>query len=228
MSDSSKIRVVLQARTDSQRLPGKSMMLVSGYPLAVLAGLRAANTGLEVLFATTNRSLDDLLAEAAKTAGLLVYRGETNNVRKRIIDACEDLPEDAILVRLTGDNVLPDGALIDEIVRNFIAKSQVFCSTQNCPIPYGISVEVMRLGILRESIYWGQSRDDDEHVTPAISNLMSHSIPPVKHPDGDLSKYRCTVDTQSDFDMITNLFSKVDSPITVGWQTLISILVNEF
>lgn len=227
MSDSSKIRVVLQARTDSQRLPGKSMLLVSGFPLAILAGLRAANTGLEVVIATTNRSLDDLLAKAAEDAGLLVYRGETNNVRQRLIDACDDLPDNAIFVRLTGDNVFPDGALIDEIVRHFEATSQEFSSTENCPIPYGVSVEVMRLGTLRNSIYWGQSQYDNEHVTPAIFRNTFPSCPPIKHPFGDSSEYRCTIDTQNDFNLIKNLFLKVESPVMISWKQLVSLLIND-
>ena len=227
MSNQSRTRVVLQARTDSQRLSGKSMMLVSGFPLAVLAGLRAANTGLEVLLATTNRSIDDLLAEAAFSAGLLVYRGESANVRQRIIDSCEDLTDDAILVRLTGDNVFPDGDLIDEVLRYFIDTNQIFTSTIACQIPYGVAVEVVRLGTLKKSLDWGQTKFDSEHVTTAISNKVHHVSPPVKHPAGNLSKFRCTVDTQKDFETIRNLFSKVESPTAVSWRTLVSLLINQ-
>jgi spore coat polysaccharide biosynthesis protein SpsF len=223
----SKIRVVLQARTDSQRLSGKSMMLVSGFPLAVLAGLRAANTGLEVVIATTSRSIDDLLAEAVDSAGLLVYRGESANVRQRIIDSCEDLTDDAILVRLTGDNVFPDGDLIDEVLKFFINTNQIFTSTIACQIPYGVAVEVVRLGTLKKSLDWGRTKFDSEHVTSSISNNVPHVSPPVKHPAGNLSEFRCTVDTQKDFETVRNLFSKVESPITVSWRTLVSLLINQ-
>lgn len=227
MGNRSRIRVVLQARTDSKRLPGKSMMLVSGFPLAVLAGLRAANTGLEVLLATSNRSIDDLLSEAAISAGLLVYRGESENVRRRIIDSCDDLTDDAILVRLTGDNVLPDGNLIDEVLEYFIKTNQVFTSTIKCQIPYGISVEVVRLGTLKKSLDWSGSEIDDEHVTPILSSMFPDSVAPLKHPEGDLSNYRCTVDTQSDFDIIKRVFSKVESPLTASWKNLVTLLISE-
>lgn len=227
MTIHSKIRVVLQARTDSKRLPGKSLLLISGFPLAVLAGLRAANTGFEVLLATTNRSIDDALAEAAISAGLLVYRGESANVRQRIIDSCEDLTDDAILVRLTGDNVLPDGDLINEVLEFFTYTHQVFTSTLSCQIPYGVAVEMLRLGTLKKSLDWGRTDFDSEHVTPAISRQVPHLSPPVKHPAGDLRKLRCTVDTQNDFEVIRNLFSKVESPTAVSWRTLVSLLINQ-
>ena len=186
----SKIRVVLQARTDSTRLPGKSLLLISGFPLAVLAGLRAANTGFEVLLATTSRSIDNSLAEEAISAGLLVYRGESTNVRQRIIDSCNDLTDDAILVRLTGDNVLPDGDLINEVLKFFTSTNQIFTSTLECQIPYGVAVEVLRLGTLKKSLDWGRTDFDCEHVTPAISKKVPHLSPPIKHPAGNLRKLR--------------------------------------
>ena len=222
-----KVRVVLQARTDSHRLPGKSMMQVAGFPLAILAGLRAANTGLEVLLATTKRSVDDLLVEAAISAGLPVYRGETDNVTQRLIDSCIDLADNAILVRLTGDNVLPDGDLIEEVLDHFINTNQIFTSTVKCQVPYGISVEVMRIGTLKKSLNLSQTEFDVEHVTPPLDRTFPDSIPPIKHPDGDLRKYRCTVDTQSDFEVIKHLFSTVDSPVSEGWRKLVSLLIND-
>ena len=223
----SKVRVVLQARTDSQRLPGKSMMQVAGFPLAILAGLRAANTGLEVMLATTKRSVDDLLVEAAISAGLSVYRGETENVTQRLIDSCKDLTDDSILVRLTGDNVLPDGDLIEEVLDYFIKTNQIFTSTIKCQVPYGISVEVMRIGTLKKSLILSQTEFDVEHVTPLLDRTFPDSTPPIKHPIRDLMKYRCTVDTRSDFEVIKHLFSTVDSPVSEGWRKLVSLLIKE-
>ena len=227
VTNRSRIRVVLQARTDSQRLPGKSMMMVAGFPLAVLAGLRAANTGLEVLIATTGRPIDNVLADAATSAGLLVYRGELENVRQRIIDSCKDLTDDSIVVRLTGDNVLPDGELIEEVLEHFINTEQIFTSTVKCPVPYGIAVEITRLGTLKQSREWSQTDLDAEHVTRNLSKMFPNSIPPLKHPDGDLSIFRCTVDTQKDFEIIDNLFSKVRSPLTASWKNLVSLLISQ-
>ncbi|MDB4718690.1 hypothetical protein OAG11_07460, partial [Verrucomicrobia bacterium] len=48
----SKIRIILQARLGSSRLPGKCLLSVGGYPLVVLSALRAANTGIPLVLAT--------------------------------------------------------------------------------------------------------------------------------------------------------------------------------
>jgi spore coat polysaccharide biosynthesis protein SpsF len=204
------------------------MMQVAGFPLAILAGLRAGNTGLEVMLATTKRSVDDLLVEAAISAGLSVYRGETDNVTQRLIDSCKDLTNDSILVRITGDNVLPDGDLIEEVLDYFVSTNQIFTSTIKCQVPYGISVEVMRIGTLKKSLSLSETESDVEHVTPPLDRTFPDSPPPIKHPIGDLTKYRCTVDTQSDFEVIKHLFSTVDSPVSEGWRKLVSLLINDY
>jgi len=53
--------VILQARTSSDRLPGKALLPVAGYPSAILATLRAANRQHRTLLATSDDHTDDLL-----------------------------------------------------------------------------------------------------------------------------------------------------------------------
>ena len=57
-----RVRIVLQARTSSHRLPAKSLLPVAGVPLAVLCAHRLGSTGREVVLATSTERSDDLLA----------------------------------------------------------------------------------------------------------------------------------------------------------------------
>jgi hypothetical protein len=115
-----KTVIIMQARSSSSRLPGKAMLPVGGYPSAALAALRAGNLGLETLVATSAEPSDDGLADVLTDVlgkhGIRVVRGPLEDVLARYALAVNELPEDSVVVRLTGDNVLPDGDLVRELV----------------------------------------------------------------------------------------------------------------
>src|SRR6187200_14786 len=110
--DAPRVRVVLQSRLSSTRLPGKAMLTVAGRPMVVLAAQRAATTGAEVVVATSDRPEDDLIAETVAAAGISVARGPLDDPLRRFTIAVTDLDDQDVVVRLTADNVVPDGSLV--------------------------------------------------------------------------------------------------------------------
>ena len=92
-----KTVIIMQARSNSSRLPGKAMLPVSGYPSAVLAALRANNLGLETLVATSSEPSDDALADALGKHGICAVRGPSEDVLARYALAATELPEDLTL-----------------------------------------------------------------------------------------------------------------------------------
>ena len=52
--------VIIQARTNSTRLPGKVMLPISSIPIAVLAARRAANTGKKIIIATHDDTVKNI------------------------------------------------------------------------------------------------------------------------------------------------------------------------
>src|SRR5580704_8177435 len=110
-----KATVILQARTTSTRLPGKSLLPIAGYPSAVLAVLRAANHGSRVLAATSDDASDDGLAQTFRDHNVEVFSGPLNDVLGRYYLATLELESDSVVIRLTGDNVLPEGAFVEEL-----------------------------------------------------------------------------------------------------------------
>ena len=73
--------IFLQARMSSSRLPGKSLMTISGYPLVVLSALRASNTGLRVVVVTSTEASDDVLFDLVLSYGIECFRGNLNIAR---------------------------------------------------------------------------------------------------------------------------------------------------
>mgnify|MGYP005852106531 CR=1 FL=1 len=222
-------RVILQARTDSTRLPGKALLPVAGMPTVVLALLRAANTGLDVRLATSNRAVDDRLAETVADAGIPVFRGDAENVRARYLACCADLPDEAIVVRLTGDNLLPNGSLIDEVIEEFTIGQRTYLSSDMCwrSPPYGLSVEVFNLGALRQLAGCIDDSFEREHVTPALRREYGSSPEPKPRFTPPESAIRCTLDTFDDWRLMDRCFEGVADPVRIDWELLLERMVAQ-
>src|SRR4051812_23817156 len=108
--------IILQARSTSSRLPGKALLPVAGYPSAVLAALRAGNRGLPVIAASSRDSSDDVLIQAFHRHSVQTFRGPLHDVLARYCLAVTDMMDDTIVVRITGDNVVPDGDFVRELI----------------------------------------------------------------------------------------------------------------
>jgi spore coat polysaccharide biosynthesis protein SpsF (cytidylyltransferase family)/aryl-alcohol dehydrogenase-like predicted oxidoreductase len=220
---------IMQARTSSRRLPGKAMLPVGGYPSVVLSALRASNLGVETLVATSSESSDDALAAVLGKNGIRVVRGPLGDVLARYCLAAADLPEDCLVVRLTGDNVVPDGGLVQELVGAF-AGSGVEYLSQDSPqshLPYGLGGEAFTVATLRRAHALATSAYDREHVSPWIRrNCKVRIHVPQALQTADLSHLRCTIDDEEDYKRVCCLFGGVVDPVRIGWLELAKKLAS--
>jgi spore coat polysaccharide biosynthesis protein SpsF len=79
--------IVIFARLDSTRLPGKVLKPLAGAPMLDWTVRRCRAAGAPVMLATTGRALDDPIAEYAAAADLPVFRGNTHDVLGRALGA---------------------------------------------------------------------------------------------------------------------------------------------
>lgn len=216
---------ILQARTNSSRLPGKVLLPVSGIPLVVLAARRAANTGREVIVATSNEATDDALAALLADAGIRCYRGSLENTLQRIVGALDGYGDDTLVFRLTADNVFPDGALLDEMEEEFVRRDLKYlcCNGEKSGLPYGMSAELTRAQYLREAAETTTSQYDQEHVTPYIRRTFGETYF-ERYRLLSKGHFRCTVDCLDDYLAIQHVFSGVASPEQVPAFDLIDRL----
>lgn len=219
--------VVLQARTNSKRLPGKVLLDFGGVPLVVLAARRAANTGKPVLVATSSSETDDALAEALERFDQPFFRGDLDDVLHRFVEALADYDDTTIVFRLTSDNVVPDGNLLDEIQEDFLARGLEYLtsSTPSSGLPYGVSVEVMRLGSLRAADKATCDAFDREHVTPWIRRKFGEANF-AKRAGLGMELYRCTIDCFDDYVSMRKLFSSIMTPVESTYLDVLEMLKN--
>jgi spore coat polysaccharide biosynthesis protein SpsF (cytidylyltransferase family)/aryl-alcohol dehydrogenase-like predicted oxidoreductase len=219
--------VIMQARMGSTRLPGKALLPVAGHPSALLAGLRAGTRGARVLLATSSEHSDDVLAETFRSRGIRVFRGALHDVLDRYHSATADLPGNHIVVRLTGDNLVPDGDLVHELKSAFASSGIEYLTTDphQGRLPYGLGGEVFSVSALRKAHANATTTYDREHVGPWMSrNCRSGTYIPEKLGSHDYSHLRCTLDDDEDYHRIRRLFYDVDDVVHIGWFELLQKL----
>lgn len=218
---------ILQARTSSVRLPAKVLLPVAGIPLVVLAARRASNSGRDIIVATSQDPNDDRLAETIENYNLTCFRGSLDNTLERVVEALAAYQDDTIVFRLTGDNVFPDGALLDELEQDFQNRTLDYlcCNGEPSGLPYGLSVEVTRLQHLREAHHTTTDDHDREHVTPYIRRKFGETFF-SKYKTRNQGTLRCTIDTLEDYLRVQNVFRSLSDPVTVPWADLVERLAT--
>jgi spore coat polysaccharide biosynthesis protein SpsF len=224
-----KAVAILQVRTSSSRLPRKALLPLAGYPVSVLAALRAVNRGMPVVVATSDDRSDDELADALRGHNLTTFRGPLEDVLGRYHLASADLDDRVTIVRLTGDNVLPDGDFVQELATAFAASGLEYLATESSRggLPYGLGAEAFTVGALRKAHGAATSGHDREHVGPwMMRNRPSGTYTPKLLGSADFSHLRCTIDDEEDYQRIVSLFHGVDSPVSAGWFDLMRKLAS--
>jgi len=180
-----------------------------------------------VVVATSTDPSDDIIVSLLQKESINYVRGPLNDVLERFVLAVKDLPEQSIVVRLTADNLFPDGEFINEIVCSFIDNKLSYLAT-NSPIdglPYGLSAEVFTVEVLRKASRFTYSGPDREHVTPWIRRNYSLGLfKPARLKNFNLNHLRCTLDTLDDYLRLQKVFAGINDPVNTPWYELVDKL----
>lgn len=223
---SASVRIVLQARTSSRRLPGKVLMPVGGMPLVTLSARRVMRDGHQLVVATSDTVADDFLTETLQYSGIQVRRGPLEDVLKRFVFATNDLRETDTCVRLTADNPFPDGDLVEKLISKFNETEMPYMSTADIfpfRLPLGLSAEIFSVGVLREADKFASESSYREHVTTYMRKILGERL--MEMPKTEMNNnvgLRCTVDTLEDYLKIAGFFLTVPDPVGQNWYQLLS------
>lgn len=228
MSDSRSVLIVIQSRLASTRLPAKALLPIAGVASVTLCAMRAANTGLRVVVATSDTAADDAVADVLSAAGIACFRGPHHDVLLRYAQATRDLPESAVVVRLTADNVLPDGEFLQMLLDEFDRRGGEYLGTGSPQdgLPYGMSAEVFTVAALRRADKVARTAADREHVTPWIRRMDGASGYVCKEGRDYWPRLRCTLDTFEDYAALLRLFAGGSDPVKARWAELVERLAT--
>ena len=207
--DTDGVVAIIQARMGSTRLPGKSMMKISGKPLLwhVIQRVRRAKSVGRIVVATTRKRQDDAIAGFCRKNGVPVFRGNAENVLGRYFAAAKRAKAKTV-VRITADCPLADPGVIDSLVGICRAGKYGYCSNVHPrSYPTGMDAEVFSFQALSKANEKAKSGFEREHVTPymwqepgrfRVGNLKNRK---------DLSGIRLTVDYAGDMKAVRRIYA---------------------
>lgn len=196
--------VIVQARMNSARVPGKVLRPLAGRPLLghLLDRLRPLHMPLVV--ATSDHPSDDAISRFCEAEGVAAHRGSLEDVAARFVGAAHEQGIDPI-VRVSGDSPLLDPALVLRAV-GLWEPGVLVTNVRPRSFPTGQSVEVFELAELEAAEIGAEAR---EHVTPTLyERLRVHNFAHTP----DLSHLRLTLDTDQDAARLDALFARMDRP----------------
>ncbi|MHC8517591.1 cytidylyltransferase domain-containing protein [Sporosarcina sp. ITBMC105] len=208
-----KVVAIIQARMDSTRLPGKVLKTVLNKTLLEYQLERVQRSRLidEIIIATTRDSADEDIVKWCKKNSVGVYRGSEHDVLARYYEAAIEYKAD-VIVRLTSDCPLIDFEVVDQVIQLYLdmrGEIDYASNTLERTFPRGMDTEVFSFSALQKAYANAVSKNEREHVTTFIyKNPHIFKIQGLTY-SYNLSKYRWTVDTEEDFELIRQILLNI-------------------
>ncbi|TFD95795.1 cytidylyltransferase domain-containing protein [Jeotgalibacillus sp. R-1-5s-1] len=208
-----KITAIIQTRMGSTRLPGKVLKKLGDKTVLahVIERVSQSTEVDDIIIATTENPEDHQVVDEALKAGVKVFRGSESDVLSRYYYAAKQNNTD-VVVRITSDCPLIDPNIIDEMIKLYINESYDIVTNAGSDIsqrtyPRGLDAEIFSFGELKNAFSYAKEPYQLEHVTPYLYE-NSNNIYIYKHPY-DYSMYRWTLDTNEDFNLITEIYKRL-------------------
>ncbi len=208
---SARVGLFIQARSNSERLPGK---IYAGLPepgdVALILHLYrrlSRVAGVDVVRLLVPES-DAALWDFCRAHGVDAFGGSELDVRERYRQAAVHFGVD-LVVRATGDNPFTDPLVAAQTIEELKASGADLLSFHNLPL--GVAVEAFRTeALLRESA--DERPEYREHVSLHIKHNPESFV--VLHPEHELTVSgsplpRVTVDTPADLSVVRRLYREL-------------------
>ena len=201
--------IIVFARLDSSRLPGKALKPIAGKPLLdrVIDRCRATPEFPPVIIATSDRAIDDPIADHVSRRGESLFRGAADDVAGRAL-ACAEARGLDRFARISGDSPFIDPGLIARcLARSRDGGAELVTNVFPRSFPIGVSVEVITRAAMRRIVAETDDPEDREHVTRyAYRQAHSFRLENVSAPDDRYAGVGLSVDTRADYDKACWIF----------------------
>ena len=211
------VLAIVQARSQSSRLPGKVLCEINGKPSIywVMKRVERAKCLDKVVLATSSKTADDTLSDVARFNGWSLSRGSEEDVMLRFYDVIErESPE--VIVRVCADNFAICPSVIDQAVEKCAESGLDICNPfLNHSYPFGVGAEVATVDAFRR--IFSATRDVApryrEHIfswayeAPEAYKIETLEAPePLSRPDVNVS-----VDTCPDLKRLSKIYDEYRS-----------------
>lgn len=227
---SMKTVLIIQARLQSSRLPGKVLLPLRDRPMLEWVIERASRSRCidSCMVATTEAPADDPIETWCKDKNVPVYRGSQFDVLDRYYQAALSAQAD-VIIRVTADCPLIDAALIDELFAFYRKEDADFAANRLPPpwhrtYPIGLDAEIVSMPMLKKAWETASEKYEREHVMPWFYDTPGRCKVSILDNPVDYGRHRWTVDTPEDYAMMQALFEKLDDPETASWMEILRVI----
>ena len=230
MINKNKIVVIIQARMNSKRLPGKVLAKIQKKPsiLFMIERVQKAKLVDEIWVATSTNLKDDILVDKLKNKNVYVFRGQEYDVLDRYYKIALKSSAKTV-IRLTGDCPFIDSALIDKAIEIFEKNDADYLSNHlERTFPDGQDIEIFNFKTLKTTREQAEHFFHKEHVTSYMHGKRGKKFGfgnfkrvPFKNKI-NWSHIRMTLDEPEDLFVLNKLSKKLKTNFT--WMDV----VNEF
>jgi len=165
-----KYAIVVQARMESKRLPGKSLYTIMGKTILeyVIGRCLLCKKVENIIVATSDNKSDDQIEELCKQRGIICFRGSEDNVALRLNSAASTYNIKNV-VRVTADNPLVGFDVIDYLVDLHEIQGNDFTSNYHSKsFPNGTVVSIIEKQVLNFIKFNANDKFTKEHVVTNI------------------------------------------------------------
>jgi spore coat polysaccharide biosynthesis protein SpsF len=211
----SKVAALIQARSNSTRLPGKILLDFGPNTVlkAVVDRVKYSKKVDEVLVVTSFEKEDDVVEAYCKTIETNCYRGPLHDVLARFYQAAISCGKPQVIVRITADCPFVDPSLIDSMLSFFEDSNLDYLANSAPPpgtFPDGLDVEIFTFKALQRAHLESFLPSDREHVTfyfwkSGLFKTLRYDSPE------DNSEFRFTIDYPEDYRILRNIYEEVCS-----------------
>jgi spore coat polysaccharide biosynthesis protein SpsF len=206
----SKVVAIIQARMNSNRLPGKVLRKIAGRELLarVVDRVNLCKKINSIVVATGDIDDNKEITEYCNNNNINVFCGDENNVLERFYFCAKEYNAD-IIVRITADDPFKDPKIIDYAVNSILENTNIdyISNTIEPTFPEGLDIEVFKFLSFEKAYKEANLLSEKEHVTPYIwKNSNIFNVKNFKYKK-DLSFMRLTIDYIEDLILSETIYN---------------------
>lgn len=207
--------VIILARFDSSRLPGKALMTIDQKPIIHHIFDKVTLSSVfrnDIVVATSDEDTDQPIVDFCNNNKINCYRGSKENVARRFLNCSIEYGFDFV-ARINGDNFFVDHELLDEMFAQIeLEKGNFISNVIGRTFPYGMSIEIVRTEFYKQVFSRFSSKDDFEHVTKYLYSHESSLGPFIIKKNTEfpaLQGAKLAIDTKDDLVRVKTIYNEI-------------------
>jgi len=221
---------IIQARTNSQRLPKKVLKKIGNVSILqrIISSLKKIKQIKKLVIATTKNRSDLKIIQISKKNKINYFQGDERNVASRYYEILKKTKYKYFL-RLNGDSPFLDYKIINKLISIKKKKSDydIITNVFKRTFPKGQSVEIIKTNTFLNNFKKLKSHSDLEHVTSFFyKNFKKFKIYNHKNKI-NFSKINLSVDTKEDLYKVKKIFKETNKK-NLDWLILTKKYLENF